>query len=58
MKIGGCFRSFASAEDFLLVWSYLETARKHDIMSIQALEKVFDSELPLLEIFKKIDKTQ
>ncbi len=53
MKIGGCFRSFASAEDFLLVWSYLETCRKHNMMSIQALEMAFDSTLPTLEIFEK-----
>ena len=46
MKIGGCFKNFDSAQDFMLVFSYIETCRKHGISSIDALEMLFNGKLP------------
>ena len=54
MNISGCFKNIEYAKDYLLVWSYLETERKQNVMSIQALEILFNNMLPeATEITKK-----
>ena len=46
MKIGGCFKNFESAQDFMLVYSYIETCKKHGIASVDALKMLYDGKLP------------
>ena len=46
MKIGGCFRNFESAQDYMLVFSYIETCRKQGLLPIDALEMLFNNKLP------------
>ena len=41
-KVSGCFRSLAGAESFLLIMSYVGTAKKHGINSHQAILYAID----------------
>jgi len=45
-KISGSFRSEKGAQIFCRVRSYLSTCRKHNVSSSQALELLFQGELP------------
>lgn len=57
MNISGCFKNIEYAKDYLFVWSYLDTERKQNVMSMQALEILFNNMLPdETEITKKINK--
>ena len=54
INISGCFKNIEYAKDYLLVWSYLETERKQNVMSMLALEILFNNMLPYAtEITKK-----
>jgi hypothetical protein len=41
-KISGCWRSLAGAEAFLILRSYLSTARKHGMNPLTALRRLFE----------------
>ncbi len=45
-KISGCFRSMKGAEIFCRVRGYISTCRKQGVSSSQALELLFNDELP------------
>ena len=45
-KISGCFRSMKGAKMFCRVRGYLSTCRKHGVSSSEALELLFNDELP------------
>ncbi len=45
-KISGCFRSLQGAKIFCRIRSYLSTARKNSMTSVQALTLLFDGETP------------
>jgi transposase len=48
-KISGCFRSIEGAKIFCRLRSYLSTCRKHAISSSDALELLFEGQLPDFE---------
>ena len=45
-KISGCFRSLKGAKIFCRVRGYLSTCKKHGVSSSEALELLFNDELP------------
>lgn len=45
-KISGCFRSFEGAQIFCRIRSYLSTCRKHGISPTDALQMLFNGNLP------------
>ena len=45
-KISGCFRAFKGAEVFCRIRSYLSTCRKHGMAATEALQILFDGNLP------------
>ena len=45
-KISGCFRSLQGAKIFCRIRSYLSTARKNSMTSVQALTLLYDGETP------------
>ncbi|MGK0442839.1 MAG: transposase, partial [Pseudohongiellaceae bacterium] len=45
-KISGCFRSMKGAEMFCRIRGYLSTCRKQGVNSSDALELLFNGELP------------
>jgi transposase len=47
-KISGCFRTFAGAKAFCAVRSYLQTAQKHGLQSLDVLIQLFKGEPWLL----------
>ena len=46
-KISGCFRSLEGAKIFCRIRSYISTCKKNGISSIQALNMLFNGELPV-----------
>ncbi|MCP5063417.1 MAG: transposase, partial [Ignavibacteriae bacterium] len=53
-KISGCFRSLAGARIFCRVRSYLSTAKKNSMSSMQALTLLFTGEIPDFNEVKKL----
>ena len=51
-KISGCFRSMEGARIFCRVRSYISTARKNSVNSIQALTTLFNGNMP--DIIKQV----
>lgn len=45
-KISGCFRSMEGAKNFCIVRSFLSTCKKNNVSASNALEMVFNGELP------------
>lgn len=45
-KISGCFRSMEGAHIFCRIRSYISTCRKHGVQATEALNKLFNGELP------------
>jgi transposase len=45
-KISGCFRSMKGAEMFCRIRGYISTGRKHGVSSSEAMELLFNDELP------------
>jgi len=40
-KLGGCFRTLPGAQNFCLIRSYLDTARKQGVAMLMALQSAF-----------------
>ena len=45
-KISGCFRSMKGAEMFCRIRGYISTCRKQGVSSSEAMELLFNDELP------------
>ena len=40
-RVAGCFKSFEQAKDYVMIWAYLSTARKHHISYYDAVRQAF-----------------
>ena len=40
-RVAGCFKSFEQAKDYVMLWAYLSTARKHHISYYEAVHQAF-----------------
>ena len=45
-KISGCFKTLATAKNFFLIRSYLQTCMKHKVSAMNALETLFHNDMP------------
>lgn len=46
LKISGCFKTLATAKNFFLIRSYLQTCMKHKVSAMNALETLFNNAMP------------